>query len=453
MIQAGSLYLLGNLFNKAIIFLATPIFTRLLTTDEYGIVNTYLAYFTIISVFVSLSLGATLRNAYIDFNERLNNYVASTFLLQFILFIFYIIFTFLFFKKIRIIGFPASLILIGVLHAFFQSIIDLMSLKYMMDLSYKKRTALLIVPNVLITVCSIILILCFHRNKYMGRILSYLIVLYPISFYYFVTFIFKHRSAEFLTHWKYAIRLCWPLVFHSLSMVILSNSDRIMISSMVNSSETGIYSLIYNFSMIPLAFMTALEGMWIPWFTKKMQQKAYSDINDKANLYITIMTMLIGVIMLIAPEILVLMAPSEYWSGKYLIPPIVLSSYIMFLYSIPVNLEYFYKSTSMIAASTVIAAITNVLLNWCFIPIWGSTAAAYTTLFSYTISFLLHRISAKKLNPRLFPRKLFGMPLISCILLAALSLIFINSFYIRWIIAVGILLLGYKKLSYFLRSR
>jgi O-antigen/teichoic acid export membrane protein len=82
--KAGSLYLIGNLFNKAIAFLTIPIFTRLLTTSEYGIVSTYLSYVTICSVIVSLSLGTSLRAAYVDYKTDIDAYLSSVMFLSFL---------------------------------------------------------------------------------------------------------------------------------------------------------------------------------------------------------------------------------------------------------------------------------------------------------------------------------------------------------------------------------
>ena len=49
--------------------------------------------------------------------------------------------------------------------------------------------------------------------------------------------------------------------------------------------------------------------------------------------------------MLVAPEILQIMASEQYWSGKPIIFPVVVASYIMFLYDLAVNVEYQCKAT------------------------------------------------------------------------------------------------------------
>ena len=52
---------------------------------------------------------------------------------------------------------------------------------------------------------------------------------------------------------------------------------------------------------------------------------------------------------------------------------------------------------------TFIAAGANLFLNLIFVPRWGATAAAYTTLISYVLSMLLHMINAHKIDAQYFP--------------------------------------------------
>ena len=80
-IKNGSLYIFGNLFNKAIAFITVPIFTRILTTEEYGIVNTYAAWVNLMAVVVGISLGNSIRNAFLEMGDELGKYISSIFTL------------------------------------------------------------------------------------------------------------------------------------------------------------------------------------------------------------------------------------------------------------------------------------------------------------------------------------------------------------------------------------
>lgn len=434
--KAGSLYLIGNLFNKAIAFLTIPIFTRLLTTTEYGTVSTYLSYVTICSVIVSLSLGSSLRAAYVDYKADIDSYLSSVMFLSFLNFciisVLILIIVFFHAPKVDII-----LVIFCLIQAFMTTIIDTILIKYMMENAYVKRTALLAIPNIIVTILSIALILLMDNNRYHGRILAYVLVYTTLGLCYLIIIFTKRRNKIICPeYWRYAFKFSLPLVFHGLSIVLLSQSDRVMITAMRSVSETGIYSLVYSFGMIVLVITSSMESVWIPWFTEKMQVNDKKKINSSVKLYIEIVTIAVIGIMLLAPEVLTILAPEEYWDGKVLIPPIVVASFFMFLYSISVDLEYYYKSTKKIAINTIIAATTNIILNFIFIPQYGAIAAAYTTVFSYMVSFCIHYYKARKLDNELFPIKIYIKPIMIVIFFVAFTYILLDYFIIRWLIAI-----------------
>ena len=54
--KAGTYYLVGNIFNKGIAFLTVPIFTRILSTNDYGIVTTYNSWIGILAMILGFAL-------------------------------------------------------------------------------------------------------------------------------------------------------------------------------------------------------------------------------------------------------------------------------------------------------------------------------------------------------------------------------------------------------------
>lgn len=434
-VNAGSFYLIGNLFNKAIAFITIPIFTRILSPEDYGIVNTYLSWVSILTVIVGLALSTSIRNAYVDFKDDLNGYIASTLflsLLNFIgIFILILIIWYYFFNQIDI-----AIVILCLIQSFMTYVMDSITLKYMMSLEYVKRTLLLAIPNVVIAILSIIVIINLDNYKYYGRIIPYVAVNAIIGVNYLISTFMKGKKFVDKKYWKYATALSLPLIFHGLSINILTSSDRIMIAQFRSTSEAGVYSLTYSFSMIAIVVISSLESVWIPWFTQKLKCEYKEVINRNVRIYIEIVTVLVLCILFVAPEILVIMAPEEYWSGKVLIPPVILASFIVFLYSIAVNVEYYYKSTKIIALNTIIAAFVNLGLNFIFIPMYGAIAAAYTTVVAYFISFVIHFCAARKLDNELFPLRVYLNPLILVVFGVISMYLFMEYPLIRWIIAI-----------------
>ncbi len=125
-----------------------------------------------------------------------------------------------------------------------------------------------------------------------------------------------------------------------------------------------------------------------------------------SNYYLVVFTLITMIVMVVSIDLAKFMAPKDYYSGLSLVVPITLGYFFQFLYSLPVNAEFYEKKTSFIAIGTVASAIVNILLNMIFIPRLGIIAAGYTTVFTYFLLFIFHYNIAKKItNKQLFDTK------------------------------------------------
>ena len=399
-IKNGSLYILGNIFNKAIAFITVPIFTRLLTTEEYGIVNTYASWVPLLAVFIGLSMGQTIRNIYVDNREELGKYISSMFALAGVnLGIFILLFIFVS-NKIQI---DKSIIIMCLVESFANFVINCVLMRYVMEEEAAKRTLLMVLPNMLGAIMSVVLILLLRDNKHYGRIMGMCISTSVFGIAIMLFYFIKYKCFLNRKVYAYVLPLSIPLIFHGIACNILGTSDRTLITYYRGASETGIYSLIYNLSMVASVVVSSAESMWIPKMTNTVMKKDYKKTNQDIKVYVYLVTFAFCGLLTIAPELVNVLGGEKYLCGVNMITPIVSASYVMYLYSIYVNLEYFFKKTKMIALSTFVAAGINLLLNFIFIPDGGAVAAAYTTLVSYLISMILHYSYAKKIEQRYAP--------------------------------------------------
>lgn len=117
-----------------------------------------------------------------------------------------------------------------------------------------------------------------------------------------------------------------------------------MITWLVGADQTGIYSLAYSFGMIATVITTALEGIWVPWFFAKLKTRDIEEINKQAVNYIKLMTYAMIALIMVGPEIYKILADKSYWDGIRIVPPIVLAKYMIFAYTLYVNVEHYYKN-------------------------------------------------------------------------------------------------------------
>ena len=252
---------------------------------------------------------------------------------------------------------------------------------------------------------------------------------------------------------KYGLAISVPLIAHGVALTLLAQSDRTMITMLVGAEKTGIYSVVYNFSMIATALTTALSGIWQPWYLTRLKNhtdKDFEKINNMTQVYGLFMSMVMCGVILIAPEVLKFLASEPYWEGISIIPPIVLANLVTFVYTFYVDVEHFHKKTKYIAINTIAAAVSNVLLNYIFIPICGYEAAAYTTIVSYGISLVMHYVMAKKLEPQSAGLISYTKQFLLVVAVSFFYYIFIENWILRWGVAIvlGIAILAYLYMKF-----
>lgn len=77
LVKAGSWYTITNFFGKGIAFLTIPIFTRLLSTEDYGIVSLLTSRVGTFSIIISLDLMGSVGRGKTEFKEKYNEFSSS----------------------------------------------------------------------------------------------------------------------------------------------------------------------------------------------------------------------------------------------------------------------------------------------------------------------------------------------------------------------------------------
>lgn len=304
-------YFVGNMFNKGIAFLTVPIITRILSTYDYGIVTTYNSWVIILSIVLGLALHTGIRMAYVDFKDSFDKYVSSSIVFTIIS---SLLVSFIALVAIYVFNINVSiwLVFFCLLQAIASALIQDYDYYLMMQYRYKLRTGVMIFPGLVSVIVSIYVIIFVLDDKlYLGRILPTSIIYFGTAFIIVTVFFIRHGVSFNREYIVYGLKLSTPLIIHGIALNVLSQSDRIMITSLAGASQTGIYSLIYNLSMIATVITTSFEGVWVPWFLQEMKARDISSIRYFAEKYILLMTCAIVGLIMISPEIVKLLADKE----------------------------------------------------------------------------------------------------------------------------------------------
>lgn len=395
-LTAAIMYVINNFFIKAIGFITIPIFSRQLSTEEYGIVSNFQSWASVLMIIFSLDLYSSIQRAKIDYEEKLDEYLSSILTLSSIVIIIIFIFTNIFRDSlINLFDLNINMINILYIYIFFNCALEFYQMKHRVTLKYKQFTIITLITSVTSVILSLILINIMQDHA-TARIIGIILPNLVVSIFIFGIILLKGKKFINLYYWKYALKLSLPLIPHHLAGNILAQSDKIIITKLIGYEETAFYSMGYNIPSIATIVWSSLNNAWTPWFFEKMKVKAYQEIRKIFKYYILVFLVCIMGVMLVTPEIIHIIAPIEYAQCIYVVPPLLLGVMFQMIYSLYVNIEFYYKKNYFIPIGTILSAIINIVLNLILIPKLGCMVAAYTTLIGYFSLTIFHYIIAGK---------------------------------------------------------
>lgn len=397
-VKASFWFLICSFLQKGISVITTPIFTRLLTTGEYGEVNVFNSWLSIVTIFVSLNLYAGVyTQGLVKYADDRKAYSSSLQGLTLVLVLAWSIVYFIFREFWNnLFSLTTMQMLAMLLMIWTSAVFNFWASEQRVQFKYKALIAITLGVSLAKPLLSIFLI-TYSKDKVTARILGLAIV--ELFGYTWLFFLQMACGKKFYSskYWKQALSFNIPLIPHYLSQTVLNNSDRIMIQNMVGSSEAGIYSLAYSISQIMTLFNTALLQTVNPWIYQKIKEKRVEDISKVAYSSLLVIAFVNIVLIAVAPEIVSIFAPNSYYEAIWVIPPVAMSTYFLFAYSLFADFSFYYEKTKMIACTTTVGAVLNILLNYIFIQIFGYYAAGYTTLVCYILYAVFHYMNMRKI--------------------------------------------------------
>ncbi|MCT4619058.1 MAG: oligosaccharide flippase family protein [Marinisporobacter sp.] len=435
----GKFYLIGNILSKGLLFLTMPIYIRILPSpSDYGLLNIYSSVINILVVICGLNVQAALLRYYHEKDGQFSCFCSSVIkiLLIFDGLIFFILSRY---KDVfsTYLNIDSNILMVIAIVAILQIYINM----YFVYLQASKQSnsflKLSVVSNLCIIILSIAIMVFLKEKKYLGEIYSKSLINFIIILFLFVKFIKIYKNNKLnVNHIKYVLLYSVPLIPHSLSNYLLTHADKILINKYVGSYETGIYSLAYNIGMIMNVIVISLNNAWVPIFFEKLNEKKYSKIELLAKKYTSFIFIAASFLIIFSKELIGFIAKRDYYEGVHMIPVVIISYVFVFLYTIYTNYAFYYKKTILISINTIIAGIINIVLNCILIPKLGYIAAAYTTLFSYIILFILHYLNSKYLiKARMISVKIFMKPMIGTVFIILVSY-FINRYITNYLVGV-----------------
>lgn len=396
--KASIVFLFVSIVQKGLAYITTPIYTNLLTTDEYGKVAVFLTWFQLIGIVAMFSLQAgVFNNGMLEYKQDRDGYMFSMLILSNII---TLITGTIFIGGYSIWGkyikLEMPLVLLMFALFFTQPAMNFWQSRKRFEFKYKILAIATLSSCVLSPIVAVICIYLFPNNKIYARLFGAECTLIAFYLFFYVYTIIKARGRLNTSYWKFAFLFNLPLIPHYLSQYLLNSSDKLMISYLINDTQTAFYNVAYAVGAVVSIVWSAINTSLLPFTYENCEKKNYKHISNITNPLILLYGSTCLMIILFAPELISIMAPKEYGVARYVVPPIVGGVFFQSLYYIFANAIYYYKKPKYVMYASFTAAISNLILNYIFIPKYGFVAAGYTTLVCFIIQVLMDYFAMRK---------------------------------------------------------
>lgn len=439
--RASVWYTICNLLQKGISFLTIPLYIRMLTTTEYGQYSVFQSWRDILIIFATLNLYCGIfTKAMVDYSEDRDRYTscmqALSTLLTGVMFAVYL--TARDFWNQAFSMDTVTMLLLFAYFVFFPSF-TFWSVRQRVEYKYVKMVIITVLVSVLTPAISLLLLHTTNLREN-AVIWGFLLVQSGVGAFFYIFQFIKGKCFFHKGYWVHALKFNIPLVPHYLSLIVLGQSDRIMIQRYCGSDKAGIYNLAYQVSMIMNILINAINNTLVPWSYEQLKKENYKGLRDASTkLCVAVAIMTFGAI-LVGPEIIGILGTADYQQAVWIIPSVAISVYFTFCYGLFSTIQFYYGATWFVMVASVVGAVLNVILNAIFIPMFGFIAAGYTTLVCYFMFMVMHYIFMTIYTKRELDgvevyhnRFIFASCFVLCIL-GGVCMMLYNGFVIRYLI-------------------
>ena len=419
----GSIYAAGSILTKMIGFLMIPVYTRFLTTTEFGEYALIGITIEVISIVIGMGVADAVYRYYFDTSEDSDpDLVVST----------------------ACVGVPIAgglfiLLLCSQSHWLAALTLDSSDkwmllcialgelwLNQQMNLVYtylritesSKAYVIVTLAKTFVSLSMNIYFVAFLKWGVMGLLLSNLISagIFTLLCYPFLLRKVGLRFSLSLT--RKLLRYSLPIVPANLASFAINVSDRYFIKSYFSIAQSGIYSLGYKFGNVNFYLIRVpFSQIWGPRRYTLYKEEADPAIYARVATYLFFLMVFSGMgIGLFMQDIIKLISPPEYWSAAHIIPAV---AFCYAIYSLDTHIGFginIAMRTEFYGIINVSNGVLNIILNFALIPrfgMWGAIGATF-------ICFVVKIIALQLIASRLFYIPFEWLRMLSIFLIAAL---------------------------------
>ena len=393
------LYGCNNIAAKLIALIVIPIITSVFTVGEYGIIDTGISVISLLPLFIGMGYDMVLKRDLIIYKDE----PQKSRDLVFTIFLFLAIWGAVAAVVLALLRTPLSrllflsdkysnTILFAVISVYFNTFIGFVLILCRTKFKIKRYTIISIIRTILEYAMIIIAILYFKKG-----VNGYFAAICIVDFIYAAVVMFIHRKdigGRFnKTLLKKSLKFGVPTMIAGIGYWIFNLSDRILITILSSSTETGYYSISIKMLAVYTFLITAFKQAWIPraFEMYREDKESFSRHIETMHHYSLAFFSLFALTNYAGLRLMILVfSKPAYLPGILIAMPLVLAYILYPLADVASIGLYLTGKTRQLSYVVWFAAIINIVINVIWIPVYGSLAAGISTLASYLFIYIVY---------------------------------------------------------------
>jgi O-antigen/teichoic acid export membrane protein len=396
------LYTFANLFTRGIGFVLLPIYTRVISKQEYGLFDYLTTIGFLLGVVVTLEVTQAIYRFIPEYKETPLKQIklASTgFWFSLFMYSWLCLFSFTFSSEL------AHLLLddarysdvIKVTSILFLSNAVLYNFTTLMRANLlSKQVVIVSTLNAVFVAGFSLLLVVYFKLGILGLITGQL---FGVTLSIIVSFTLVKAWVKFVFCFdslKEMLTFSAPLIFSSIGVVLSMFVDRVMLKEFLGAEHLASYAVAIKIASIVTLLMVGFQSALTPLIYSNYEKPGTPrKIAQLFHFYLLAALFSLLVLGFSAQWLVVIVAGTQYADAVIYVAPLVCSALVSSMYLFFPGLSIA-KKTYLIATVNIFVGVLNVILNYVFIPKYGALGAAFSTLFSVFFALMLNAAYSQK---------------------------------------------------------
>lgn len=448
--RGSFIYLIATILPRGLAFFLLPLYTRLLSPEDYGTLTVVTALTGVLVILFTLSTHSAVTRYYFDYRDdpatwrRFSGSILTfMFLLSAIAGTLLLLFGEPLLRPvlgdIPFLPFAALGIGAAMFQPFFQTLLAVLQVQ-----EQPGRYAFFSVLQFLVNLGLILLLvvgLGWHAEGPLSAALVTAVVFFALALYAlrrdFAIALDRSALSKSLSY-------SMPIIPHALAGQIQAITDKLLLNNLIGTASAGIYNVGYLFGSVMMIVTESVNRAYVPVAMSALRGNVQAELGDLQRVGLMVLAgyaLLALLLSLFAPEIIALLTTRSFHDGHVVVHYIAFGGVANGVYLLLVNVLFFAPSaTRLIPMCTLVGAGSNVALNLLLIPHWGMSGAAVAALASQTLTAIFIGWIARRYEPLPWDYARMAGVIGVCF---AVAVILANSAFDGWFVAVSVKLAAF----------